>query len=191
MTAAIKTRPPPLTARPAWKALADHYQEMRHRHLRQLFADDPRRGERMTAEAAAVYLDYSKHRVTDATLGLLLRLAEECGLARRIDAMFSGEKINVTEHRAALHVALRAPKHERILVDGVDVVPGVHAILDRMAAFCDKVVTENGWFAGRPSGTEDIYKLYAESFRGADHLKLIQDEAQAIIRRALSTGRRS
>src|SRR5213079_2071960 len=133
------TAQPPLTALPAWKALAEHYQQMRQRHLRQLFADDPRRGERLTAEAAGLYLDYSKHRVTDATLGLLLRLAEECGLARRIDAMFSGERINVTEQRAALHVALRAPKHERMLVDGVDAVAEVHAVLDRMAAFCDEV----------------------------------------------------
>jgi len=132
-------QPPPLTALPAWKALAEHYQQMRQRHLRQLFADDPRRGERLTAEAAGLYLDYSKHRITDATLALLLRLAEECGLARRIDAMFSGEKINVTEQRAALNVALRAPKHEQMLVDGVDVVPEVHAVLDRMAAFCDEV----------------------------------------------------
>src|SRR3989475_8177409 len=133
------TAQPRLTALPAWKALAEHYQQMRQRHLRQLFADDPRRGERLTAEAAGLYLDYSKHRITDATLALLLRLAEECGLARRIDAMFSGEKINVTEQRAALHVALRAPKHEQMLVDGVDVVPEVQAVLDRMAAFCDEV----------------------------------------------------
>src|SRR5437667_4601796 len=133
------TARPPLTALPAWKALAEHYQQKRQRHLRQLFADDPRRGERLTAEAAGLYLDYSKHRITDATLGLLLRLAAECGLARRIDAMFSGEKINVTEQRATLHVALRAPKHEQMLVDGVDVVPEVHAVLDRMAAFCDDV----------------------------------------------------
>jgi glucose-6-phosphate isomerase len=133
------TARPPLTALPAWKALAEHYQQLRQRHLRQLFADDPRRGERLTAEAAGLYLDYSKHRVTDATLGLLLRLAEACGLARRIDAMFRGEKINVTEQRAALHVALRAPKHERLLVDGVDAVAEVHAVLDRMAVFCDEV----------------------------------------------------
>src|SRR5438552_3943914 len=138
-TMTATAQPPPLTALPAWKALAEHYQQMRQRHLRQLFADDPRRGERLTAEAAGLYLDYSKHRITDATLVLLLRLAEECGLARRIDAMFSGEKINVTEQRAALHVALRAPKHEQMLVDGVDVVPEVHAVLDRMAAFSDRV----------------------------------------------------
>jgi glucose-6-phosphate isomerase len=112
---------------------------MRHRHLRQLFADDPRRGERFNAEAAGLYLDYSKNRITDETLRLLLELAGECGLRARIDAMFSGEKINVTEKRAVLHVALRAPKDERIDVDGVDVVSGVHAVLDRMAVFSDRI----------------------------------------------------
>ena len=132
-------RPPALTQRPAWKALEVHYETMRHRHLRQLFAEDPRRGERLTAEAAGLYLDYSKNRVTDETLRLLLDLAGECGLRARIDAMFRGEKINVTEGRAVLHVALRAPKDERILVDGVDVVPAVHAVLDHMAAFSDRI----------------------------------------------------
>ena len=139
MTATTAAQPPPLTARPAWKALADHYRQMRHQHLRQLFADDPRRGERLTAEAAGLYLDYSKHRVTDATLSLLFRLAEECGLPQRINAMFSGEKINLTEQRVALHIALRAPRFERILVDGADVVPEVHAVLDRMAAFSEEI----------------------------------------------------
>ncbi|HEX5032558.1 MAG TPA: glucose-6-phosphate isomerase [Tepidiformaceae bacterium] len=139
MTATAAARQPPLTARPAWKALAEHYQQVRHRHLRQLFAEDPRRGERLTAEAAGLYLDYSKHLVTDATLGLLIRLAEDCRLADRIDAMFGGQKINVTEQRAALHVALRAPKNERMEVDGADVVPDVHAVLDRMAAFCEEI----------------------------------------------------
>ena len=113
----------PLTERPAWKALAAHHQTVRNLHLRELFANDTRRGERLTAEAAGLYLDYSKNRVTDETIGLLLRLADECSLAERIDAMFSGDKINVTEQRAVLHVALRAPADERILVDGVDVVP--------------------------------------------------------------------
>ena len=117
----------------------EHCRENPPRPLRQIFADDPGRGKRLTAEAAGLYLDYSKHRVTDETLRLLLRLAEECGLAERIDAMFSGEKINVTEQRAVLHVALRAPAGERIVVDGVDVVPEVHAVLDRMAAFADEV----------------------------------------------------
>ncbi len=129
----------PLTERPAWKALAAHHQAVRDLHLRELFASDPLRGERLTAEAAGLYLDYSKNRVTDETIGLLLRLADECGLAERIDAMFSGARINVTEQRAVLHVALRAPANERILVDGVDVVPEVHAVLDRMAAFADEI----------------------------------------------------
>jgi glucose-6-phosphate isomerase len=105
--------------RPAWKALAQHHQKIRNLHLRELFANDPQRGERLTAEAAGLYLDYSKNRVTDETIELLLRLGEECGLAARIDAMFTGQKINVTEQRAVLHVALRAPENERILVDGV------------------------------------------------------------------------
>ena len=106
MKASIK----PLTKRPAWKALTAHYKKMRSVHLRELFADDPRRGERMTAEAVGLYLDYSKNRITDETLKLLLQLAEESGLRARIDAMFRGEKINITENRAVLHVALRAPK---------------------------------------------------------------------------------
>src|SRR5512136_3089763 len=125
----------PLTGLSAWKALEAHYLKVRELHLRKLFADDPKRGERMTAEAAGVYFDYSKHRITDETLRLLLQLAEESGLRARIDAMFRGEKINVTEKRAVLHAALRAPQGRRIEVDGVDVVPAVHAVLDRMAAF--------------------------------------------------------
>ncbi len=143
----MATRRPPesgrgrlaLMATPAWKALVAHYATIGQRHLRQLFADDPQRGTRLTAEAAGLYLDYSKHRVTDETLQLLIALAEESGLRSRIDAMFRGEKINVTEGRAALHVALRAPRNERLLVDGVDVVPEVHAVLDRMAAFAEDV----------------------------------------------------
>jgi glucose-6-phosphate isomerase len=131
--------PPALTQRPAWKALQTHYDTMRPRHLRQLFADDPRRGERFAADAAGLYLDYSKNRITGETLRLLLDLAEACGLRARIDAMFSGKKINVTEQRAVLHVALRAPKGERIVVDGADVVPGVHDVLDRMAAFAHQI----------------------------------------------------
>ncbi|MBN8765392.1 MAG: glucose-6-phosphate isomerase [Thiobacillus sp. SCN 64-317] len=132
-------RTSPLTARPAWMALDAHYQKMRHLHLRQLFAHDSRRGERFAAEAAGIYLDYSKNHVTDETLRLLLQVAEDCGLRERIDAMFRGEKINATEQRAVLHVALRAPKGERIVVDGVDVVPAVHTVLDRMAAFAQQV----------------------------------------------------
>ena len=129
----------PAVERPAWKALEAHYKKVRKLHLRKLFADDPTRGERMTAEAAGIYLDYSKNRVTDETLKLLLQLAEESGLRARIDAMFRGEKINVTEKRAVLHVALRAPKGASILVDGKNVVPEVHAVLDKMADFRDRV----------------------------------------------------
>src|SRR5204862_203917 len=127
------------TERPAWNALRRHYEEMRSVHLRTLFAGDPRRGERYTAEAAGLYLDYSKHRVTDETVRLLVALAEESDLRARIDAMFRGEKINVTEHRAVLHVALRAPRGQSIVVDGEDVVPEVHAVLDRLADFATRV----------------------------------------------------
>jgi glucose-6-phosphate isomerase len=129
----------PLTESAAWKALQAHHGKVRDLHLRQIFADDPQRGTRLTAEAVGLYLDYSKHRVTDETLTLLLRLAEERGLAERIEAMFTGQKINVTEGRAVLHVALRAPRDERIVVDGADVVPEVHAVLDRMASFAEDV----------------------------------------------------
>jgi glucose-6-phosphate isomerase len=129
----------PLTRRPAWKALEAHYQTLRDVHLRALFADDPMRGERMTAEGAGIYLDYSKHRITDETLKLLVQLAEQSGLPARIHAMFSGQRINVTEKRAALHVALRAPEGQSIVLDGVDVVLQVHAVLDKMAAFASRV----------------------------------------------------
>jgi glucose-6-phosphate isomerase len=128
-----------LTQLPAWKSLAAHYTKVRDLHLRQLFAEDPKRGERLTTEAVGIFLDYSKNRITDETLKLLLQLAEESGLRARIDAMFRGEKINITEKRAVLHVALRAPRGESIVVDGEDVVPAVHAVLDKMAAFCNRV----------------------------------------------------
>ena len=127
------------TRPPAWKALAAHYKTISKLHLRQLFADDPDRGQCMAIEAVGLYLDYSKNRVIDETLNLLLQLAEESGLRERIDAMFSGEKINITEKRAVLHVALRAPKDESIVVDGKNVVPEVHAVLDRMADFSNRV----------------------------------------------------
>jgi glucose-6-phosphate isomerase len=130
---------PILTARAAWKALAAHHAEIRNVHLRTLFADDPKRGERLTVEGAGLYLDYSKHRITDETIRLLLALADEVGLRARIDAMFRGEKINVTENRAVLHTALRAPRGATIVVDGEDVVPKVHAVLDRMADFSTRV----------------------------------------------------
>ena len=128
-----------VTERSAWKALVAHHQKIRDLHLRKLFADDPRRGERMTVEAVGLYLDYSKNRVTDETLQLLVQLANESGLRERIDAMFRGEKINVTENRAVLHVALRAPKEASILADGKNVVPEVHAVLDKMSDFSNRV----------------------------------------------------
>jgi glucose-6-phosphate isomerase len=123
----------------AWQALTDHYAAMRKVHLRDLFADDPKRGERLTLEAAGICLDYSKNRIDDETLRMLVALAEQSGLRDRIDAMFRGDKINVTEDRAVLHVALRAPKGTSIVVDGKDVVPDVHAVLDKMAAFAIRV----------------------------------------------------
>jgi glucose-6-phosphate isomerase len=142
---------PPLTGRAAWKALEGHSPKIRSEHLRALFAADPRRGERLAAEGAGLYLDYSKNRITDETVRLLLALAGECGLRERIDAMFQGKKINVTEDRAVLHIALRAPRGERILVDGVDVVPGVHEVLDKMAAFSEEV-RSGRWrgYGGKP-----------------------------------------
>jgi glucose-6-phosphate isomerase len=128
-----------VAARPAWNALEAHHQKVRGLHLRTLFADDPRRGERLTAEAVGIFLDYSKNRITDGTLRLLLLLAEESGLRARIDAMFQGERINITENRAVLHVALRAPKGTSIKVDGEDVVARVHAVLDKMTDFSERV----------------------------------------------------
>ena len=131
----------PLTKRNAWKALQTHYQALRGVHLRKLFADDPKRGERMVAEAAGIFLDYSKNYITDETIKLLVQLAEESGLHSQIEAMFRGEKINFTEHRAALHVALRAPKSTSIQVDGKDVVPEVYAVVDKMAEFSNRIRT--------------------------------------------------
>jgi len=128
-----------LTCLPAWQALQAHHKTMRDLHLRQLFADDPVRGGRLTLEAVGLYLDFSKHRITDETLRLLVRLADESGLRSRIDAMFAGERINVTENRAVLHTALRAPRDATVMIDGKNVVPGVHEVLDRMAAFADRV----------------------------------------------------
>ncbi len=137
MATAVKVQP--LTQRAAWKALAAHYEKIRKVPLRSLFSDDPERANRFTIEAAGLFLDYSKNRITEETRKLLLQLAEESGLRERRDAMFRGEKINITEKRAVLHVALRAPKGESILVDGEDVVPAVHAVLDKMAAFSDRI----------------------------------------------------
>jgi glucose-6-phosphate isomerase len=129
----------PLTRRPEWTALQEHYRKIKDVHLRQLFAEDPTRGERLTAEAVGLYFDYSKHRIADETIRLLLQLAEACGLRDRIDAMFRGVTINRTEGRAVLHVALRAPKGQSIVVDGEDVVPQVHEVLERMADFATQV----------------------------------------------------
>src|SRR5215510_4904182 len=129
----------PLTSRPTWKALQAHQEKIRDVHLRKLFADDAKRGERMTAEAAGICLDYSKNRVTDETLALLRALAEESGLRDRIDGMFRGDQINVTENRSVLHVALRAPRGTSITVDGKNVVPEVHAVLDAMSDFANRV----------------------------------------------------
>jgi glucose-6-phosphate isomerase len=131
--------PAPLRQRPAWAALEAHYQQLQEVHLRRLFAEDPQRGERLTAEAAGILLDYSKNRITDETLRLLVQLAAESGLREHIDAMFCGERINVSEQRPVLHVALRAPRDEALVVDGQDVVPEVHAVLDRMARFADRL----------------------------------------------------
>jgi glucose-6-phosphate isomerase len=143
-TASATQKEPPTTAsalrrRPAWTALENHYNKMAGVHLRQLFAEDANRGERLAVEAAGIYLDYSKNRITDETLKLLLQLAEESGLRERIDAMFRGERINVTENRAVLHVALRAPRDATILLDGENVVPQVHAVLDKMADFSNRL----------------------------------------------------
>src|SRR5258707_14655302 len=129
----------PLKKRKAWKSLQTHYDKVRALHLRKLFADDLKRGERMTAEAVGLFLDYSKNRITDETVKLLIELAEESGLRARIDAMFRGEKINTTEKRAVLHVALRTPKEASIIVDGENVVPQVHNVLDKMTQFSDRI----------------------------------------------------
>lgn len=140
-----------LTARPAWQALQKHYQDIRHLHLRQLFDDDPMRGKRFSAEAAGIYLDYSKNRITGETIFLLKTLADECGLRRRIEAMFGAEKINRSENRAVLHTALRAGPGERVFIDGINIVPMVHAVLERMSGFSDRV-RSGRWpgYTGKP-----------------------------------------
>ena len=145
------TGPVPLRQRPAWKALERHYGEIRELHLRELFAADPERGERLAAEGAGLYLDYSKNRITGETLTLLVRLAEESGLSERIEAMFRGERINVSENRAVLHVALRMPREASLVVEGVDVVAEVHDVLDRMARLAERVRSHE-WlgFTGKP-----------------------------------------
>jgi glucose-6-phosphate isomerase len=146
MTTVAASPEKPLTQRAAWHALEGHYRSIRDTHLRDLFASKPNRGERLSAEAAGLFLDYSKHRITDETVRLLLELARESGVRERIDAMFAGEPINSTERRAVLHVALRAPRSESIVVDGRDVVPDVYQVLDRMSAFADRI--RNGEWKG-------------------------------------------
>jgi glucose-6-phosphate isomerase len=148
-TAKATPKPPavkPLTKRKAWSALRTHHKTVQSVHLRKLFADNPKRAEKFSLEALGIYFDYSKNRITDKTVTLLLQLARESGLRERIDAMFRGDKINITENRAVLHVALRAPKDQTILVDGKNVVPEVHTVLDKMTAFCNRV--RNGEWKG-------------------------------------------
>src|SRR6266550_2329210 len=140
----MKATVKPLTRRKAWKGLESHYERTKELHLRKLFASDPGRGARMTAEATGLFLDYSKNRITDETLKLLFELAKESGLRAAIDAMFRGDKINLTENRAVLHVALRAPQGVSIIVDGKNVVPEVHAVLDKMADF-SMLVRSGAW----------------------------------------------
>ena len=129
----------PLRSRPAWAALAEHHDKIKNAHLRELFDADPNRAERLTAEAAGIFIDYSKNRITDETLALLFELASQSGLADRIEAMFRGDKINVTEHRSVLHVALRMPKGTSLVVDGTDVVVQVHEVLAAMAGFARRI----------------------------------------------------
>jgi glucose-6-phosphate isomerase len=142
----------PITEGAAWKALKAHYEQTKDLHLKKLFAEDAKRGERLALEAVGLYLDYSKNRVTDETLKLLVRWRRSRAARAKIDAMFRGEKINITENRAVLHVALRAPKGESIFVDGEDVVPEVHAVLDKMSGFAERV-RSGEWKGIRASGS--------------------------------------
>ena len=158
-----------------WRDLKDHHAMMQRAHLRSLFADDPARGERMTAEAAGVYLDFSKNRINDETLRLLIALAEQSGLRARIDAMFRGERINITENRAALHVALRAPRGASIIVDGKNVVPEVHAVLGKMT---DPAAANGKATPANPSAMSSISALAApildrDGIRGAQVLEVV------------------
>ena len=147
-----------LTARPAWQALANHHREIKSVHLRTLFADDPARSERFRCDAAGLFLDYSKNRITDETLRLLVNLAQECRLGDRIEAMFCGERINITENRPVLHVALRAPADEVITVDGKNVVPEVHAVLKKMADFSDRV-RSGAWVGHTGKGIKNVVNI--------------------------------
>lgn len=146
MSWTVSTAKASLTVDPAWKALQEHYRKANLWHLRQLFTENPKRAEEFSAQACGLYLDYSKNRINGETMQLLLRLAKNRHLGRHIEAMFNGQKINVTEHRAALHIALRAPKEESIFLDGVNIVPQVHAVLDKMASFSNAL--RNGKWLG-------------------------------------------
>src|ERR1700710_450590 len=139
MSTGETTSIPELRELPAWQSLTAHHEEIRSKALRELFDADPARGERLTAEGAGLFLDYSKNRVTDETIELLIALAEQSGVERHRDAMFAGDRINVSEHRSVLHVALRMPKGTSLIVDGTDVVAQVHEVLDRMSAFSDRI----------------------------------------------------
>ena len=170
MAMAVKVQS--LTQRAAWKALETHYEQVRNVSLRSMFSSDPERAARFSLDAAGLFLDYSKNRITAETRKLLLQLALESGLRERIDAMFRGDKINITEKRAVLHVALRAPKGEAILVDGKDVVPEVHAVLDKMTAFCNRV-RRGDWWRDLPA----VFPLIQSGRRGrcwSDRKKLGQ-----------------
>ncbi len=163
----------PLDQRPAWQALHAHYREIAPRHLRELFAEDPGRGERLTSEALGLYLDYSKHRINDETLRLLLELAAQSGLRERIDAMVAGERINLSERRSVLHVALRMPREASLVVDGVDVVAEVHEVLDRMAAFAESV--RSGAWKGYTG--QRIANVVNIGIGGSDHGPVMAYEA--------------
>jgi glucose-6-phosphate isomerase len=176
----------PLTKRPAWKALAAHYKKSRTSHLRKLFSADPKRGQRMTAEAVGLFLDYSKNRVTAQTLKLLFRLAEESGLRARIDAMLRGEKINITEKRAVLHAALRARRGASIIVDGRNVVPDVHAVLDKMADFSERVRGMEGHTGNAfatSSTSASAAPIGGDGLRGVEALQRAQPDVPVCFKR--------
>ncbi len=171
----MTTRRVPLTELPAWRKLKEHHEKTRNLHLRQLFAEDPGRGERMALDVLGIYFDYSKNRITDETVRLLLLLAEETGLKGRIEAMFEGDRINVTEDRAVLHVALRAPADQTIMLDGEDVVPGVHEVLAKMSAFAERV--RSGDFPGHTG--KPIVNIVNIGIGGSDLGPVMATEALA------------
>ena len=186
-----------LRDRPAWRALEKHYEELGPKHLRELFAADGTRGERLVAEGPGLYLDYSKNRITEETIELLVALAEQSGLADRIEAMFTGERINVSENRSVLHVALRMPKSASLIVDGVDVVKQVHEVLDRMAAFSDRVRSRRlAGSHGPPDPQRDQHRdrrvrpRPGDGLRGAPPLLRPRDDLSVRLERRLHRHRR-